>query len=378
MCSVQSAGTHDVVMQRINQLKEMVAAGIIKKEELPGMIKAIYLGSSGGPSPSSPPEPEEKNVTKVLRESSRPFRRPASPETRRIRNMIEAPIVRRFELQCATPDSVLFGKVPPKRLDEGVFNIACEDPLEEIYINNAKELSKVPSAKVISIIKWKVRKMRGNLVKKGVAKEGFYHDDGFNWDAVQKLAPRKLQFKATPNRGFVRVKREPTRKRKKVIEIDNDEDTPSDPEMRTPPKKTAEVPKRKCGKCGREVSVPYPLEMDWTTNTSAVAYCKKCFSSVEKQCEELALKPKAKTSDRRSATVNAPKSQVCFIIFFDLVLFSLLFNRCFSTPPLCLLMKFCSIRLLLVPPDPETKKEEAQEEQESQCDSEHTQEQGMY
>ena len=330
--SVQSAATHDVVMQRINQLQEMVAAGIIKKEDLPAMIKTIYLGASGasgGSPPSSPPDPEEKNVTKVLRESSRSFRRPASPETRRLRSIIEAPIIRRFELQCATPDSVLFGKVPPKRLEEAVFNIACEDPLEEIYINNAKVLSKIPSAKVISVIKWKVRKMRGNLVKKGVAKEGFYHDDGFDWDSARKLAPRKLSFQPTPTRGFVRVSR-----KRKIIKIEpDDSETPSDPEMQTPQKPaSSEVPKppaphqatvskRKCGKCG-QVSVPYPLDMDWTSNTSAVPYCQKCFSSLEKQCEDLTLKPKEKTSDRRKV--------LCFIIF-DLVLFSPVLSVFFNT-----------------------------------------------
>ena len=339
--SVQSAATHDVAMQRIDQLKQMVEDGVMKKSDLPPMIKAIYLGCAARSSGSSPSTPESKNITQVL-QTSRSFRRAASPETRKIRQMIEAPIVRRFELQCATPDSVLFGKVPPKRLDEQVFNSACAEPLEQIYIHNAKELAKVPSAKVISVVKWKLRKMRGNLVKHGVAKEGVYHDDGFDWDAASKTAPRKLRVQPTPQRQYVKVSPgKKKRSKRKVIELSSssdDEETP-DEELFSPlprsPKSAFKSPsptngKRTCGKCGL-LSAPYPLDMDWTSNTSAVPYCKKCFDKLERQCEELALKPQEKR--RKKSAVNATKKKVCIIIIFDVfVVLSVLFQYLYLHP----------------------------------------------
>ena len=350
-CSVQSAGTDDAVINRINQLKELVEIGVIKKVDLLPMIKAIYLGCSAGSSASSPAKSETKNITKVL-QSSRSFRRAASPETCKIRQIVEGPIVRRFELQCAKPDSVLFGQVPPKRLREAVFNVACEEPLEQIYINNAKQLAKVPSSKVISVIKWKVRKMRGNLVKHGIAKQGLYHDDGFDWKAAAKMAPRKIKVEPTPRRQHVWTPR-----KRNIIELtssDEDSSTEEDPAFARSPKSAFSVPpktpsprnvpadtKRKCGKCGL-LSVPYPLDMDWTSNTSAVPYCKKCFTSLERQCDELTLKPKNKR--RKKSTVNTPTTKVFTIMFDVFVVLSVLY-RCFSTPPSCLLMKLCFIHL---------------------------------
>lgn len=100
------------------------------------------------------------------------------------------------------------------RLNKDVFNRAVQSPLDEVYTNHAKALSKVPGEKVIHIAKWKVRKMRGNFVRKGVAVPGTYEDDGYDWgQASLRSMSSKIQVRSVPSRPgrFVRVKREPSR-----------------------------------------------------------------------------------------------------------------------------------------------------------------------
>ena len=92
----------------------------------------------------------------------------ASPETLMIRRIVEHAMIKRFRLQCALPNSPLFGKVPPRRLNEALFSRACHSPLQCILQNNAKALAKVPAGKVVKNCKWKIRKMRGNVLGKDV------------------------------------------------------------------------------------------------------------------------------------------------------------------------------------------------------------------
>ena len=72
----------------------------------------------------------------------------------------------RFEIQCANPKSKLWSSTPPRRLNEDLFNEAAEGPLEEIYDAHHTALKKIPSAKVLKVMRWKLRKHRANLVKK--------------------------------------------------------------------------------------------------------------------------------------------------------------------------------------------------------------------
>ena len=347
--SSESESIGDTVINRVNHLKHLVEQGVLKKSDLAPMIKAIYLGCSNTTSPSSPPERKHHSITKVLQNGSRSFRRAASPETARIRRIIEVPVTRRFEMQCATLNSPLFGATPPRRLNEELFNHACEDPLETVYTNNAKELAKVPASKVISIVKWKVRKMRGNLIKRGVAKEdGVFFDDGFDWDAATtNLSPKKICVRPVAKRQYVRLyqQKDPVQQQQKPIAISDDDssDTPTEDEPFTPnANKSAFKPatpppldtpsKRKCTKCGI-LSVPYPRDMDWTSNTSACSYCKDCFSELNDQCEQLAAptsKPKEKEIQkkrrRRPSTTSTsrkrPRNQVwCLLILCSVFCF---------------------------------------------------------
>jgi len=95
VASSEAAGNQDDnVMHRINQLAKLVEQGLLKKSELTGMIKAIYLGTAGAGSPSPPKDSPARRA--------RRYRRPASPETVKVRRIIEDPIERRFQLQCVT------------------------------------------------------------------------------------------------------------------------------------------------------------------------------------------------------------------------------------------------------------------------------------
>lgn len=74
-------------------------------------------------------------------------------------------VCRRFEIQCGNPESSLWAKTPPRRLNEALFNAAAEDPLEEIYDAHHTALKKIPSEKVLKVMLWRLRKHRSNLVK---------------------------------------------------------------------------------------------------------------------------------------------------------------------------------------------------------------------
>ena len=304
----------DTIMQRINQLTKLVECGVLKKADMAPMMKAIYLGTTS--TDVSPPSQDP--VSKTVMGRGARYRRPASPETQKIRRIIEHPIERRFELQCATADSELFTSQPgsaQRRLNESLFSKAVEDPLENIYSNNAKELKRVPSEKVVHIIKWKVRKMRGNLVKKGVAKQGVYHDDGFDWEAAAETSPSRLVIRPMKERQYIQVKPKPltTSTNLPLTKTPIDLSNPTLPHSTNGRESAFTVIKKKCGKCGK-LSKPYPDHMNWSSNKAAIAYCQTCYQVFNKHCETLASAPKAnekkpKVSQKKTKT-NEKKSKV--------------------------------------------------------------------
>ena len=175
---------NDKVMQRIAQLSRMVEIGALKKEDLPGLIKAIYLGKANGNKtrPNKGRNNGSNSSRKWFPKKAKIYRRPATPETEHIRRLVEGPIERRFTIQAADERSPLWKPNPPRRLNEPLFQTACTSPLDEIYTQHALELKDIPSAKVVSVCKWKLRKMRANLLQRGLSEEDLqYWDDGYNW-----------------------------------------------------------------------------------------------------------------------------------------------------------------------------------------------------
>ena len=309
-CSIPSSASNeaqDVVMNRIAQLTKLVESGIMKKADLAPMISAIYLGCRQvGDNYNTPkkPSPSDK-VGTILQRGNVSYRTPASPETCKIRHWIEVPIPiqRRFELHAATVDSPLWGKVPPKRLNNELFTRACESPLEEIYLHNAKGLAKVPSEKVMHVVRWKLRKMRGNLVKKGVAVEGNYYDDGFDWESAAAKTPQRLTVRPVASRGYVHqrrtMKKEPEDTSPSLLTRAKTFDLTGNDRSAFQKTPQSSVDKKKCGKCGN-IEVPFPRSIDWDTKSNAVPYCRRCYDVLTKECETLAAVSKGseKKSDK--------------------------------------------------------------------------------
>ena len=171
-----------MLAQDIKELKDLVEQGLLEKSELPALIKDLIKNSKATTkvvdlstekaSPTSRPLEKDRmfhdKAEKALK-STKKHRGRASPETLMIRRIIELAMIKRFRLQCALPDSPLFGRVAPRRLNEPLFNRACHSPLRSILQKNAEELSNIPAGKVVKNCKWKIRKMRGNLLGKDVS-----------------------------------------------------------------------------------------------------------------------------------------------------------------------------------------------------------------
>ena len=145
----------------------MYRKNIIGKRDYKDFVKALM--AEVNPAPQVPREEASQKrsragdiVEETLTESKR-YRESKSPDTLMIRRIITAPVVARFQMQCATPDSPLFGTVPPRRLNKALFNVAIRDPLERVFTRHAQ---RVAGEKGLGICKWKVRKMRDNLKNK--------------------------------------------------------------------------------------------------------------------------------------------------------------------------------------------------------------------
>ena len=315
-------------MGYIDKLTGLVNAGMIPKENLPALIAAMVSGTKSKTETKVSKNPATRAIV-----HSRKYRSPASPETVKIRQILNVPIQRRFGLQCATVDSVLWksdGLV--RRLNKDVFNRAIQSPLDEVYTNHAKELSKVAGEKVIYIAKWKVRKMRGNFVRKGVAVPGTHENDGYDWEqASLRSMPSMLQVRPVPSRPgrFVRVKRE-SPKDAPTAPIDGQTDmfdlTKSNSHSRSAFTRPAIMRAdndvsfistvRRCGgKCGKSITSEdsFPKTVDWTHNVSTTPYCEKCFTDLGDKCEALSTqtgavrKRKRPQDDKQSQGPSSPQ-----------------------------------------------------------------------
>lgn len=199
---------------QIKLLRKMCSEGHIGKKDLAKMIMQILSRPVVTNATTSQKRPRDEDnhdarhleqAEKVLRTTKR-FRRAASPATVKIRKLIEGPIERRFQLECSKKNSVLFGSVPPRRLQEDIFQVACQSPLQEIYTSHAKELQDVASPKVMHIVKWKIRKMRANPMP---AKH--HVGDGYDFDAVARALESKLFNSPAERRRNYFYKRSKTR-----------------------------------------------------------------------------------------------------------------------------------------------------------------------
>ena len=190
-----SSKAGDSATDQIKLLRDLCSQGLLAKKDLAAMIlkilskptEAATIQASSNQSKRKQDDVQASGFADEALRSKKKFRRTASPETCQIQKIIASPIERRFQIECAKTSSPLFGKVPPKRLREEVFEVACKSPLEEIYTNHAKELKNVASSKVMSIVKWKIRKMRANRTP---AKH--HIGDNFDFEAAAKKLDSKL------------------------------------------------------------------------------------------------------------------------------------------------------------------------------------------
>ena len=321
--------TSDNVVGYIEKLTALVEQGLIAKDKLPALIAAVV---SGNKKPS-----QKNNAASSAIVHSRSYRKAASPETIKVRRILERPIKQRFGLQCATVDSVLFKDGLVRRLNKDLFNDALQDPLEEVYTTHAKELSKVPGEKVIHIAKWKVRKMRGNYVKKGVSVPGTYEDDGYDWEqASLRSMPGMIQVRPVPSRPgrFVRVRvkqeEQPTFPRRDIrshidLTTNRNRSAFSRPAMMhasndftTPVRKSGRRCGGECGKCIKATE-SFPKTVDWEHNVSATPYCEKCFADLSNKCDALAAvngAAKKKTKKRKRTPKPVRKNLHCVCLLF--------------------------------------------------------------
>lgn len=93
------------VMGYIDNLTGLVTAGILPKEKLPVLIAAMVSGGGTEKKVS-----KKKNAVTNAMVNARKYRSPARPETVKVRQILNPSIKRRFGLQCATVDSVLWKK----------------------------------------------------------------------------------------------------------------------------------------------------------------------------------------------------------------------------------------------------------------------------
>ena len=192
----------------IRELRELFDMGVMSKDELRENVKLLMAGAANSDKYQHPQVQNQVVInnhhtaaSKALN-SAKKYRSKCSPETLMIREMVDGPITRRFRLQCAKPESKLFGAVPPRRLNKKLFKVAVKSPLEGIFTRHAEDLKNVAGSKVVKVCKWKIAKMRGNLKNKDPAK--FVFDDDkfdFEYHAAQLARPipqRQLQQRQTP------------------------------------------------------------------------------------------------------------------------------------------------------------------------------------
>lgn len=355
---VESNQNESSTTLQIKLLRKMCSEGHISKKDLAKMImqilsKPVVVEKPATSNKRSRGENEEARgfANQVLRSRKR-FRRRASPETVKIRKIIEGPIERRFQLECTKRDSSLFGKVPPKRLREDLFELACKAPLEEIYTSNAKDLKDVANNKVMHIIKWKIRKMRANPLP-----VKHHMNDKFDFDKEAKELDKKLfsagalerrrdyhytsktsryfhihittkhiiiimiAFLSLPyacrtssttscRNGKQKVKTSTSsvvRSRSAFTSVSGRDNSyvPSfgsgnDDVCETPPRADNTNPSfktyRKCAKCAKRLCFNdcFPADIDWSVNDVATPYCHEHWVEKKKQMDLLAGQPGSK------------------------------------------------------------------------------------
>ena len=192
----------------ITEYKKLFNEGMIDKEQMKEAIGAIIAEQCKKARHEEVDSEVSKarRLTKQALARSGTYREGASPETQIIRRVLEGPLLRRFKMQCATPDSMLWGKVPPRRLNEALFNVAVQEPLEQIFTRHAPELQNVPAEKVTKIAKWKLRKMRANLNGRKDPMDFVFDDDGFDFEEQARLI-KPVQSQISMKSAFKPVQR---------------------------------------------------------------------------------------------------------------------------------------------------------------------------
>jgi len=90
----------DSKSQQIKVLEKLVEKGIINKQELPKMIHAILAQPSPSVQRRRRPKSKDQEIDAKVAATinKRTHRQRASPETMKIRNCIEEPIARRYQV----------------------------------------------------------------------------------------------------------------------------------------------------------------------------------------------------------------------------------------------------------------------------------------
>ena len=127
---VRTTNGYSNIADNIAKLRQFYEEGILDKNQLKLAIDKCTAAPSEMNRVQSERPPPTTAVQKALKVV---WRRPSSPDTTLIRRVIEGPMHRRFRLQCALEDSKLWGQVKPRRLNGPLFNMAIEQPLEDVF-----------------------------------------------------------------------------------------------------------------------------------------------------------------------------------------------------------------------------------------------------
>ena len=104
-------------------------------------------------------EPEEEVPCTPKKKKRRPRPGRSSPDTANLRKLVKHATRRRFFEECMNPDSVLWSRSEGHKkadLNTMLFSIAAQEPIDELYKENAGTLRSVPETKLRSIVKWQV------------------------------------------------------------------------------------------------------------------------------------------------------------------------------------------------------------------------------
>ena len=253
-----------------------------------------------------------------------------------LRKIAKDPTRARFFEQCTKPESLLWTVSPAghQLINKMLFCRAAQDPMNSIYVEYPGPTRSVPSAKMLSVIKWQVSKDRANWMGKTPKRPMvFGKAKPFDWEAEFKKLQRGVPVQKHKNLEVIDVDVE-----KDVAVAVIEEDSTTEEEVPVVRGKSVKRSKsidvdllKACFECGRTVWLGHamdmpdsmvmacPLTTDWLKEVNADPYCATCWEKEEEMLAKMteehkgigepkqpANKPKTKT--KKKPDNNKPKS----------------------------------------------------------------------